>query len=186
MRDHFAWGDDLRVETIDIDEPAKEVVRSYQPGDPILRTARFKIYRRGVMGVWEGKVDLGGGAVVAKVFKPDARAMVAIEEVLLIEATVKGRSPLSGSAAAARPARRTGIYVRRSVDGGQFRARDRKRPPRVELLHLDAGPFPLDNYYGSSRGGVAQRSSIWRLWRSCASRIISRRAATTSRCRARR
>ena len=28
IRDHFAWGDDLRVETIDIDEPAKEVVRA--------------------------------------------------------------------------------------------------------------------------------------------------------------
>ena len=34
LRDLFAWGDDLRVETIDIDEPTKEVVRSYRPGDP--------------------------------------------------------------------------------------------------------------------------------------------------------
>ena len=34
IRDHFAWGDDLRVETIDIDEPAKEVVRRHQPDDP--------------------------------------------------------------------------------------------------------------------------------------------------------
>jgi primary-amine oxidase len=61
IRDHFAWGDDLRVETIDIDEPAKETVRSYRPGDPVQRIARFKIYRRGVMGVWEGKIDLGAG-----------------------------------------------------------------------------------------------------------------------------
>src|SRR5258708_30875705 len=88
LRDLFAWGDDLRVETIDIDEPAKEVARTHQPGDPVQRIARFKIYRRGVMGVWEGKIDLGAGKVVAQAFKPEARAMVAIEEVLLIEATV--------------------------------------------------------------------------------------------------
>src|ERR1700733_7885901 len=88
-RDHFAWGDDLRVETIDIDEPAKEMVRSYRPDDPGQGIRRSKNYRRGVMGVWEGKIDLGAGKVVAQDFKPDARAMVAIEEVLLIEATVK-------------------------------------------------------------------------------------------------
>ena len=61
LRDHFSWGDELRVETIDIDEPVKEVARTYQPGDPLQRTARFKIYRHGVTGVWEGKVDLGAG-----------------------------------------------------------------------------------------------------------------------------
>src|ERR1700684_4592006 len=82
IRDHFAWGDDLSVETIDVDEPAKEGVRSHLPDDPVQRIARFKIYRRGVMGVWEGKIDLGAGKVVAQAFKPDARAMVAIEEVL--------------------------------------------------------------------------------------------------------
>jgi Cu2+-containing amine oxidase len=29
LQDHFQWGADLRVETIDINEPAKEVVRHY-------------------------------------------------------------------------------------------------------------------------------------------------------------
>ena len=52
---HFPWGNDLRVETIDIEEPDKEVVRNHVPGAPFARIARFNIYRRGVMGVWQGR-----------------------------------------------------------------------------------------------------------------------------------
>ena len=52
---HFPWGDDLRVETIDIEEPEKEFVRNYVPGMPFPRIARFNIYRRGAMGVWQGR-----------------------------------------------------------------------------------------------------------------------------------
>jgi primary-amine oxidase len=86
---HFPWGDDLRVETIDIEEPDKAVVRNHTPGAPFPRIARFNIYRRGVMGVVQGRADLATGAVLSDVFLPDARAMVAVEEVLLIEKTVK-------------------------------------------------------------------------------------------------
>ena len=89
IRDHFGWGDDLRVETIDLDEPLKNVVNSYAPGAPIRRIARFNIYRRGVMGVFSGKFDLASGELLWQVFREDARAMVALEEVLLIEKTVK-------------------------------------------------------------------------------------------------
>ena len=31
LHEHFQWGADLRVETIDIHEPAKDVVRHYDP-----------------------------------------------------------------------------------------------------------------------------------------------------------
>lgn len=86
---HFGWGDDIRVETIDLDEPSKEVVRNFKPGDRIRRIGRFNVYQRGVMGVWTGKVDLDEAKVFGEVFKPEARAMVAIEEVLEIEAAVK-------------------------------------------------------------------------------------------------
>ena len=34
IRAHFPWGDDLRVETIDIEEPPKELVRNYVQGTP--------------------------------------------------------------------------------------------------------------------------------------------------------
>ena len=89
IRDHFDWGDDLRVETIDLDEPPKDVVRNYTEGQPIQRVAGFNIYRRGVMGVVSGKFNLGTGELLCQTFREDARAMVALEEVLQIEATVK-------------------------------------------------------------------------------------------------
>jgi primary-amine oxidase len=89
IRTHFGWGEDLRVETIDLDEPSKDFVRDYAEGAPFPRVARFNIYRRGVMGVVTGKVDLASGDLLSQTFREDARAMVAIEEVLLIEKTVK-------------------------------------------------------------------------------------------------
>jgi Cu2+-containing amine oxidase len=89
IRAHFTWGDDLRVETIDIEEPTKEFARNHVQGTPFPRIARFNIYRRGEMGVWQGRTDLASGEVIAKTFRADARAMVAVEEVLLIEQTVK-------------------------------------------------------------------------------------------------
>ncbi len=89
LQDHFQWGEDLRVETIDIHEPGKEIVRHYVPEAAPARVARFHVYRRGVMGVWEGLVDLGSGKVVSAVFKENARPMIAVKEILLIEETVK-------------------------------------------------------------------------------------------------
>ena len=44
---------------------------------------------RGVMGVWQGRADLERDEVISETFRADARAMVAVEEVLLIEKTVK-------------------------------------------------------------------------------------------------
>ena len=40
----FPWGDDLRVETIDIEEPEKESVRNHIQGTPFSRIVRFNIY----------------------------------------------------------------------------------------------------------------------------------------------
>lgn len=89
IRKYFDWGADLRVETIDLDEPPKELVRNFVEGGTVRRIARFNVYRRGVMGVVSGKLDLETGELLSQVFREDARAMVAIEEVLLIEETVK-------------------------------------------------------------------------------------------------
>jgi primary-amine oxidase len=89
IRKRFDWGADLRVETIDLDEPSKELVRDFVEGRPVRRIARFNIYRRGVMGVVSGKLDLQTGELLSQVYRKDARAMVAVEEVLQIEATVK-------------------------------------------------------------------------------------------------
>jgi primary-amine oxidase len=72
IRNHFQWGDDLRVETIDVGEPPKAVVRGFREGDAIRRIARFNVYRRGVMGVWRGKIDLSEKKVIAQEFRADA------------------------------------------------------------------------------------------------------------------
>ena len=69
IRAHFRWGNDLRVETIDIEEPEKDVVRSHVPGTPFPRIVRFNIYRTGVMGVWQGRADLERGEVISESFK---------------------------------------------------------------------------------------------------------------------
>lgn len=89
IREHYRWGDDLRVETIDVAEPDKTTVRAYQPGAAFSRMARYHVFRRGRLGVHGGTIDLGTGTVTSDHFNPDARAMVAVEEVLEIERTVK-------------------------------------------------------------------------------------------------
>jgi primary-amine oxidase len=89
LQDHFPWGPDLRVETIDVEEPTKDEVRQYDPAHPPARLARFHVYRHGVAGVWEGVLDLGSASVVSADFHEKARPMLAVQEILLIEETVK-------------------------------------------------------------------------------------------------
>src|SRR5277367_6999161 len=78
IRAHFEWGEDLRVETIDLDEPAKGAVRGHRPGADLPRVARFNVYRSGAAGVWQGRVDLRTGHVTDKTLNATARPMVAV------------------------------------------------------------------------------------------------------------
>ena len=105
IRHHYDCGEDLRVETIDVEEPAKDIVRAYEAGAPFERIARYAAFKRGKLGVWIGRIDLGADRIVEERFDENARAMVAIEEVLEIEATVKADSALSGGVAPPRPPR---------------------------------------------------------------------------------
>ena len=153
IRENFDWGDDLRVETIDVEEPAKELVRKHAPGAPFPRIARFNIYRRGETGVWQGRVDVTGGELIAKNFRPEARAMVAVEEVLLIEKTVKA-DPRFREAL-----RRRGLLD--EVDNmcidpwtvGDFGYAD-ERERRVLNCFVWMRTFPLDNYYAHPVEGL--------------------------------
>jgi primary-amine oxidase len=153
IRDHFGWGEDLRVETIDLDEPPKALVRGYVAGEPIQRIARFNIYRRGVMGVVSGKFDLGTGALLSEHFLEDARAMVAIEEVLLIEKTVK-----------ADPRFQEALRRRGLLEELEFMAIDPwtvgdfghaiEQGRRVLNCFIWMRTFPLDNYYAHPVEGL--------------------------------
>jgi primary-amine oxidase len=153
IRDHFNWGDDLRVETIDLDEPPKDVVRSYIEGQSIQRVARFNIYRRGVMGVVSGKFHLGTGELLCETFREDARGMVALEEVLQIEATVKADLRFQEAL------RRRGL-----LDDLDFMCVDPwtvgdfghviEQGRRVLNCFIWMRNFPLDNYYAHPIEGL--------------------------------
>jgi primary-amine oxidase len=153
IRAHFPWGDDLRVETIDIEEPSKEFVRNYVQGTPFPRIVRFNIYRRGVMGVWQGRADLECDEVIFETFRPDARAMVAVEEVLLIEKTVKADPRFQEAL------RRRGLLA--EVDNmcidpwtvGQF-GYEEEQGRRVLNCFVWMRTFPLDNYYAHPVEGL--------------------------------
>jgi primary-amine oxidase len=146
IRVHFSWGDDLRVETIDIEEPEKDFVRNHVPGTPFPRIVRFNIYRRGVMGVWQGRADLQSGEVISETFRTNARAMVAVEEVLLIEKTVKADPRFQEAL------RRRGLLA--EVDDmcidpwtvGQF-GNEVEQGRRVLNCFVWMRTFPFDNYY---------------------------------------
>jgi primary-amine oxidase len=150
---HFPWGDDLRVETIDLEEAEKEFVRNHVQGTPFPRIVRFNIYRRGVMGVWQGRADLESGEVIAKTFRADARAMVAVEEVLLIEKTVKADPRFQEAL------RRRGLLT--DVDNmcidpwtvGEF-GFEEEQGRRVLNCFVWMRTFPLDNYYAHPVEGL--------------------------------
>src|SRR5277367_1728669 len=150
---HFPWGGDLRVETIDIEEPEKDLARNHVPGTPFPRIARFNIYRRGVMGVWQGRADLQRDKVISEVFRPEARAMVAVEEVLLIEKTVKADPRFQAAL------QRRGLLA--EVDNmcidpwtvGEFgHAVEQGR--RVLNCFVWMRTFPFDNYYAHPVEGL--------------------------------
>lgn len=153
LRTHFDWGGDLRVETIDLDEPEKSVVRQYVPGDALRRVARFNVYRHRTTGVHQGRIDLADGTVFGERFRPDARAMVAVEEVLEIEATVK-RDPRFQEAL-----RRRGL-----LDALEFMCVDPwtvgdfgheiEKGRRVLNCFVWMRMFPLDNYYAHPVEGL--------------------------------
>lgn len=153
IRDHYNWGADLRVETIDLDEPAKDIVRRYVSGAPIQRIARFNIYRRGVMGVVSGKFDLETGALLWELFREDARAMVAVEEVLEIEKTVKADPRFQEAL------RRRGLLAElefMAVDPwtvGDF-SHPIEQNRRVLNCFIWMRMFPLDNYYAHPVEGL--------------------------------
>jgi len=153
IRAHFGWTEDLRVETIDLDEPPKNLVRLYQAGTPVPRAARFNVYRRGDQGVWQGRIDLGAGQITETTFRQDARAMVAVEEVFLIERKVKDDPRFQDAL------RRRGI-----LDDLEFMCLDpwtignfglpAEEGRRLLNCFVWMRTFPLDNYYAHPVEGL--------------------------------
>ncbi len=153
IRTHYGWGDDLRVETIDVAEPDKPVIRDHAPDQPFRRIARYNAFRRGQLGVWQGRIDLAAGAIVSEQFREDARAMVAIEEIFDIERVVKADPRFQEAL------RRRGLLAELDficVDPwtvGDFgHAIEQGR--RVLNCFIWMRTFPLDNYYAHPVEGL--------------------------------
>ncbi len=153
IRDHYHWGDDLRVETIDVAEPSKDLVRGHVPGRPFPRIARYNAFKRGLLGVWQGRIDLEAGKIVAEHFDEDARAMVAVEEVFEIEKAVKA-DPRFQEALRRRCLLDELDYM--CVDPwtvGDF-GYDLEKGRRVLNCFIWMRTFPLDNYYAHPVEGL--------------------------------
>ena len=153
LHDHYGWGDEMRVETVDVAEPDKALVRAHGPGAVFGRIARYNVFRRGVLGVWQGRVDLKAGKVIAETFDANARAMVAVEEVFEIEAAVK-----------ADPRFREALRRRGLLDEvesmcidpwtvGDF-GHEIEKGRRVLICFVWMRTFPLDNYYAHPVEGL--------------------------------
>ena len=110
------------------------------------RVARFNVYRSGAAGVWQGRVDLRTGHVTDKTLNATARPMVAVEEVLLIEKTVKADPRFQDAL------RRRGLldeleYV--CIDPwtvGDFGV-EQEKGRRLLNCFVWMRTFPLDNFY---------------------------------------
>ncbi len=79
----------LLFEMIELMEPPKSVVRSFNPGDAFTRQARVNLFPSGDIGVWRLVVSLDEEKVIAIKHLPEARPMIQLEEFMEIEAIVK-------------------------------------------------------------------------------------------------
>ena len=89
VRAHPDFGEDTLFETMELKEPAKSVVRAFQPGDPVERQARVSVFRSGGIGVWRLVVSVADEQVVEIEHLPEARPMIQLEEFMVIEDMVK-------------------------------------------------------------------------------------------------
>ena len=141
------------METIDIAEPDKATVRGHAPGDAFARIAQYNIYKRGQPGVQQGLIDLRAGTIISEHFNPEARAMVAVAEVLEIEATVKADARFQEAL------RRRGLidYLDfMCIDPwtvGEF-GHEIEKGRRVLNCFVWMRTFPLDNYYAHPVEGL--------------------------------
>ncbi|GGC87408.1 primary-amine oxidase [Chelatococcus reniformis] len=83
------YGTATRFELIELEEPAKAVVRAFAPGTPIARRARVNVFSAEAVGVTRLVVDLDGGAIVAREEIASARPMIQLEQFMAIEGIVR-------------------------------------------------------------------------------------------------
>ena len=84
--------DTIRFESIELLEPEKKIVRSFESGQSIKRSAKVVVYRAGKVGVRIFKISLSDGLIEKKHEIPTAQPMIQLEEFLNIENAVKSNN----------------------------------------------------------------------------------------------
>lgn len=77
-------GAGMMFETVTLSEPAKDVVRTFQPGQPIPREAFVCAFDRTNDAVFEAKVDLRADKVVGWRPVPGVRPRILIDDITLV------------------------------------------------------------------------------------------------------
>ncbi|UTD26269.1 primary-amine oxidase [Bradyrhizobium sp. WD16] len=86
------FGAGFCFETVELYEPAKEIVRSFRQGDPVPRQARANLFQIERDGVWRLIVSLDEKKVLKSDYIASAKPMIQLEQFTTIEEAVR-RSP---------------------------------------------------------------------------------------------
>ncbi len=89
VRHHPELPRELLFETVELEEPAKEDVRSHRAGDPVHRRARLVVFPTETIGAWHVVVGLDEGEVLSVTHHPAARPMIQPEQLAGIEDLVR-------------------------------------------------------------------------------------------------
>ena len=83
------FGPNTRFETIELLEPSKSFVRGWRPGQAFARSARVNLFAADAIGVTRLTVSITDGKVLSDVHLPDQRAMIQLEQFMVIEDLVR-------------------------------------------------------------------------------------------------
>ena len=99
-----AFGDTVLFETIEVMDPPKTVVvnglTQDESGQAIPRRARANVFLNDSPGVWKLTLSLADNTILTKVFFPDARPMIQLEQFMLVEGWVKADARFIAACAA--------------------------------------------------------------------------------------
>lgn len=152
LKAHFGSESELLFETIELLEPDKDTVRSYAPGTPIQRAARFNVHKRGETGVWKGKLDISQGKITSIDFLANARPMISPEEFMMVEDTAKA-SPEFQAAMARRGIKDLSLVCVDPWSAGNFNVPGEENK-RLAHTFVWMRMYELDNYYAHPVEGV--------------------------------
>ncbi|WP_035485230.1 primary-amine oxidase [Geminicoccus roseus] len=153
VRAHFEQDPSLLFETIDLEEPAKEVVRSHVAGAPLPRVARFNAYRKGETGVFKGLVDLVAGVVSKVEFLPGVRPMISPEEFMMIEEAAKADPRFIAALERRGLGDKLDLICVDPWSAGNFGVPG-EEGKRLAHTFVWMRMFPLDNYYAHPVEGI--------------------------------